>query len=59
MFIPLLSGEKEDEEEAEKVDYKSEKLKLIKKEEKPISDREKLKEKMKKLNPNFQKLLKT
>ncbi len=59
MFIPLLSGRKEDEEEAEHVEYKKEKLKLIKKEEKPLSEREKLKEKMKKLNPNFQQMLKS
>lgn len=59
-MIPLLDEKEEDEYLAEKVKFKN---KLIKKEEKyeyaRKSEREKLKEKLKNVHPNFRKILKS
>jgi len=47
----------EDSVKAEAVEFKQEKRKLIKKEEKHMTEREKLKLKMSKMNPHFREQL--
>ena len=57
MLIPLLGPSVDDEIKADRIDFKQSKNKMIKKEDKQMSERDKLKEKMKRLNPNIRNQL--
>jgi hypothetical protein len=57
LSIPLLPACIEDELMANQVEFKQEKTRHIKKEDKPITEREKLKDKMRKMNPSFRNKL--
>ena len=52
LSIPLLPAIVEDLVEAEAVEFKQDKRRLIIKQEKRLTERERLKEKMKKMNKN-------
>ena len=53
LSIPLLPAIVEDLVQAEAVEFKQDKRRLIIKQEKPLTERDRLKEKMKKMNRNF------
>lgn len=58
MVVPLLPMEQEDQMAAEKINFRSDKVKHIKKDEK-MSERDRLKEKMKRMKPDFRNMLRT